>query len=93
MRGKAKARLSSMASISNLSVRMADSRRGSIDRERWLEARRDIEALCGEIGRGDDIELILKALEARRLAPGSGVSPLSGEMAKVRRAKGSRRKK
>lgn len=93
MRGKAKARLSSMASISNLSVRMAGSKGGQLDRERWLEARHDIEALCGEVGRGDDIELILKALEAHRQVPGSGVSRLSGEMAKVRKAKPSRRKK
>ena len=91
MRGKAKARLSSLASISNLSVRMADSRRGSIDRERWLEARRDIEALCGELRRGDDLELILKALESQRSAPGAGVNPLSGEMSKVRKPKGRRK--
>ncbi len=92
MRGKTRARLSSIASLNNLSIRMADSRRCPVDRERWLEARRDIEALCGELRRGDDLELVLRALEARRPAQGGTVSALSGEMAKVKR-KPARRKK
>jgi hypothetical protein len=93
MGAKIRPRLSAIASLSNLSVRFADSRRGSIDRERWLEARRDIEALCGELRRGDDLELILKALEAGRHSPDGGISLLSGEMAKVKRKSRSGSKK
>jgi hypothetical protein len=62
------------------------------DRELWGSIRRDLEAMCGEIQNGDDMELVLKALEARVQYAEYRSPLLSGEMAKPSGRKRGRKK-
>jgi hypothetical protein len=86
------ARLSSLAHLNNLSIRMSVRPRTLPDREFWTDIRRDLEAMCGEIRNGDDMELVLKALEARVQYAEYRSPLLSGEMAKPSGRKRGRKK-
>ena len=87
------ARLSSLAHLNNLSVRLsARPPAAPADRELWRDVRRDLEAICGEIRNGDDMELVLKALESRVQYAAYRSPLLSAEMAKPSRKSRGRKK-
>ncbi|MEW6036369.1 MAG: hypothetical protein AB1529_07185 [Candidatus Micrarchaeota archaeon] len=78
-----KTRLSILAKLSNLSVKFGKRKARDSGRKKWLEVRRDLEALCGA-AREDDLERMLKAMESE-ISAREGAPQPSGEMTMVKR--------
>jgi hypothetical protein len=85
MGGEISSKLSILSRISNLSSRFG--RKKKTARRQWLEARRDLEAACGTLGRDDELELRARLAEQEASARASGLYdlPPPGEMTQVRK--------
>lgn len=86
MGSETRSKLNNIAKLNNLSVKFGKVRERAAERNRWLETRRDLDALCGAES-ADNAEMMALLIESR-LAKEEGKSdPLSSEMALLKRPK------
>ncbi|MEW6722011.1 MAG: hypothetical protein AB1324_02005 [Candidatus Micrarchaeota archaeon] len=80
-------RLSILTKLSNLSVRFTKARSRSTNRKKWLEIRKEVEAVCGSAGRDDEVLTRLAEEEVAAKRAGLAEIPPPSDFTFIRKRK------